>query len=459
MKRERGSPDVSSPSAPIDADDSTMRPWLPPNILEQFIPFYLEQPRDYPQLYNADCNMEMLHLWMLYGRAGNDKGATLATELERRGIPTVLETVTHKKEEESIDCVGHLVRVMAEDVTPKVRMDRWQHTVEKWPQVKDATFLVVIVEHAELLHRAATQEPKIHERILALPEKLLGTQVVVIFSYGIPPNGLPPDVKSLFKAELYWPYPDDAWRKDFFIRQFERYKAMVTPVDDLRVLVEMEDEDYDFLVNSSHFHTIEELNNFCNIVFNAVHRVGEVHHCDRRFMGQQEQAAHDTCTRDVDGVLYRVLNVGRIREHHLKDVGGEYSISAGNTKQIEDMFHAASRRGYLAEPDNTNKVILYEDPAAQAEKEIQEKIKVNTQDGTQHFMFDPETGKEVPVDATNVGAAGLVKSTGANGAGAPEPQEKANVASGANGAAPEPQAKKQKTSEIKEEQEEDTGVY
>lgn len=179
----------------------------------------------------------------------------------------------------------------------------------------------------------------------------------------------------------------------------------------------MDDDDYQFLVECSHFHTIDELDRFCNIVFSSVHRIGEVHHCDRRFMGQQESSAHDACTREIDGVLYRVLCRDRIRLHHLKSNAGIDSISAMDAKTIEDMFHSAGRRGYLAEPDNTHKTILYDEPEDEEAKELAEKVKLDTDDGTQRYVFDPETGKEVPVEKEQVGQSGMLKKqkTGHNG--------------------------------------------
>lgn len=187
MKRERGTSDSMGPPHPVsDKGTALMPPWIPPNVLEQFIPYYLEQPMQHPQLYDPACNMDLLHFWMVFGRDGNHKGDTLHNELERRKIPNTLTKVRKGEEQDAMDHVEKIIKTAT-------------------------AFTVVILEYAEQLHKRG--DPKVHEAILNLPKQLEGSQVVVIFCYGIPPNGLPNDVRDLFQAQLYWPCTDEAWRK------------------------------------------------------------------------------------------------------------------------------------------------------------------------------------------------------------------------------------------------------
>ena len=111
-------------------------------------------------------------------------------------------------------------------------------------------------------------------------------------------------------------------------------------------------------------------------------------------MNGTEASVHDSCTRTIDDVRYRVICLDRIREHHLKGFDGNYSITAQNAKTLEDPFFHAARGAYLTEPDNPRKIILYDEP----EDDIKEDQKIKFEDSDQRFVFDPKTGKEVAVD-------------------------------------------------------------
>lgn len=358
--------------SPIDA-------WVPPNVRQQFIPYYIEQPVNHPELYDADAQMAIIKLFMIFGRAGNDKGATLSKAISTRGIHCKLVTVMSRDEHTAMKSI--------------------QHTIDQSSNSNDGvqSYRVVVVEYAEQFNKADSYE--IHQWLLSLPKALATSRVILCMCYGVVPNGLPPDICNMYSTQVYWTCPDKAWYQAFYKYTIERYRDLVAHSTALRVRVDMRDDDYAFLADSSHFHTIEEVKRFVNIVFASVHRLGNVYPCNTRGMPQAEQVVHEDCVTEIDGALYRVINRTRIREHHMKDKGGVYAISTLNTKQLEETFSVAARKGFLAEPETRHKVILYQDDdnnddKAKEEEPEKKKIKLEANTGFERIVFDPKTGEE-----------------------------------------------------------------
>lgn len=368
-----------------DDDSGALAPWIPPNVLQQFIPYYITQPMNHPELYDRNAKIDIIRLFMLFGRSGNAKGRTLSNELVRRAIPCTFREVSPGKEKEEIGWLFDRLEALRTSGTGE--------------------FHVIVIENSEQLNKS--HDPEIYDALLSLPQYLDGLRVIVIMSYGVTPNALPRDITAVFPAQVYWQCPNDDWRVAYFRQAFDRYKALVEHSDVLHVIVEMEDDDNRFLTECSHFSTIEELDRFVNIVFASTHRIGQVHHCDLRGMTGTEAGIHEDCVREINGVVHRVICLTRIREHHLKDLNGVYSISAMDTKTLEDMFHSSAQRGFLAEPDDTHKCILYEDIKKEDGEDGEEKEHTNGKEpvkkktkmitvedsGVERFEYDPKTGK------------------------------------------------------------------
>lgn len=370
-------------------------PWIPFNVRQQLIEFYVKQPMQHPELYDAEAEMDMLRLFMVYGRSGNYKGPLLHETLVAEGIPSVLHTV---KEGNELEIAQWLKMHLAS-------------------ALQSQDFHVIVLEHAEQFCKCGND--RVTELISQLPDYLLNTRVIVMMCFGTVPANLPPSMTALFPAQVYWSCPNDAWRKAYFAYKFSRYARLVEQSDALRVRLDMSDDDYQFLAECSHFATPEELNRFCNIVFASVHRVGQVYPCNTHRMDAATQALHQECVciNETDGQLMRVLNRTRIHQHHLHDSGGGVcSINMLDTKRLEDMFHSANGRGFLAEPENTHKFLMNgTETVEKRADDIENDGKLDVVEEGDQYIFDPKTGKEVRVTPTEKRPR---DTNGNNGAGA-----------------------------------------
>lgn len=333
--------------------------WIPPHI-KRILDEQLELNLHHPDLFSAEAGVPPRKVYFVSGRPGLHKAEAimhLVSDFRKRdalyGARPEDITGTHRKgrvpivgklfeipeaqaSESQITQLETILQLLGFSESPNESWDAQGATM-----VAPDTPLVLLLDKGHNL--PLSSDPAVR-RIFneTIPSLLKTRHVLMIVCCDCTMAQLPRETQVAYQYErqLFFPTPDDEWRKQYFRHRFTVYEGFVLQRGNGRLHIVFDKENtetmFEYLVDCSGSATIQEMDDFCAALFNSLHRIAPPDASVERHL-------------DATG-CFRVLNWERCKEF-LVDRGGCYCISRVDGEALEQEYSlaVAGNRGLAPE--------------------------------------------------------------------------------------------------------------
>lgn len=303
--------------------------WIPPHI-EKILGEQLELNMCYPELFNSEVGVPPRKTYFVSGRSGLKKAEALTQII-----------TDFKQKHKSVVFIGKCFEIADAQATElqKAQLETILELLHN--QRDDDGGVILLLDKGHNLALSADPDVRrvFNETIPALLKK---KHTLMIVCCDCTMAQIPRDTQLAYQYErqLFFPTPDDAWRKQYFRHRFIIYEGFVLQNHGgkLRVVFDKEHMEsmLDYLVDCSGSATIQEMDDFCAALFNSVHRVVPPDPSAERHLDATGQ--------------FRVLNWERCKDF-LVDRGGCYCMSRIDGEALEQEYSlaVAGNRGLAPE--------------------------------------------------------------------------------------------------------------
>lgn len=308
--------------------------WIPPHV-HRALNEQLELTMYNPELFSEEAGIPPRKTYFISGRPGLRKAEAIAY------------LVTAFKQQTANDTRNFTGRIFVIPENPEAQLEKLELIIDTLKNtcvpVADATATtgtVFLLDQGH--HLPLSSDPRVrHGFNHVLPALLKASHALLIVCCDSTMAQIPRETQLAYQYErqLFFPAPDDGWRKDHFRYRFTIYEAFVMQRCGNKLHVVFDKENFEallcYLVDCSGSATIQEMDDFCAALFGSVHRITPP------IGGETQQERH------LDGTgRFRVLNWERCKDF-LVDRGGCYCISRvdGEAAEQEYSLAVAGNRG------------------------------------------------------------------------------------------------------------------
>lgn len=301
--------------------------WIPPHVHRALIE-QLELAMYNPELFSEEAGIPPRKTYFISGRPGLRKAEAIAY------------LVTAFKQQTANDTRNFTGRIFVIPENPEAQLEKLELIIDTLKNtcvpVADATATtgtVFLLDQGH--HLPLSSDPRVrHGFNHVLPALLKASHALLIVCCDSTMAQIPRETQLAYQYErqLFFPAPDDGWRKDHFRYRFTIYEAFVMQRCGNKLHVVFDKENFEallcYLVDCSGSATIQEMDDFCAALFGSVHRIAPP-------IGGETQERH------LDGTgRFRVLNWERCKDF-LVDRGGCYCISRVDGEAVEQEYSLA----------------------------------------------------------------------------------------------------------------------
>lgn len=306
--------------------------WTPPHI-KKILDEQLELNMCYPELFNSEVGVPPRKTYFVSGRPGLKKTEALT------------QIVTDfKQKHKTVVFIGKCFEI-ADAQAPELQKTQLETILEFLHEQpinnsEDCARILILDKGHSLALSADPDVRRVFNE--TIPALLKRKHALMIVCCDCTMAQIPRETQLAYQYErqLFFPTPDDEWRKQYFRHRLTVYEGFVLQHHGgkLRVVFDKEHAEsmLDYLVDCSGSATIQEMDDFCAALFNSVHRIVPPDPSTEKHLDATGQ--------------FRVLNWERCKDF-LVDRGGCYCISRIDGEALEQEYSlaVAGNRGLTPE--------------------------------------------------------------------------------------------------------------